>query len=57
MEIPADIAMQQASQQLQVSTSMVKNAAKAEKAVVGLIEEAVQSAATATRGQNLDINV
>lgn len=54
-QIPANIAMQQASYQMKLQTSLLKNASENDKAVAGILEQAVENGkVTATRGNNIN---
>lgn len=53
----SNIVLQQGLGQTNAGISAIKNAAKNEGAIVQLIEQAIQSAPSGGRGQNLDITV
>jgi hypothetical protein len=56
MEISA-VAVQQAQSQNAFASAMLKKTAQSEQALVNLVDQAVQSGGSASRGQNLDITV
>jgi len=53
----SSVMVQQASEQLKSTVALLKQSAKNNGSAVQLVEQAVQSSTTATRGQNLDITV
>ncbi len=55
--ISAGIAIMQGYEQISVNTAMMKQAAKAQQAVTGLLDQAIQiGKVTAARGNNLNIS-
>ncbi len=54
MEVPAQIAAQQAATQQAIALSVLKQSADAEKQVANLLEEAILSVSPSSRGGLLD---
>ncbi len=53
----AGLAIMQGYEQISTNTAMLKQAAKAQQAVTGILEQAIQMGkVTASRGQNLNIS-
>jgi hypothetical protein len=57
MEIPAQIAAEQAILRQNVALSMIKSAADAEKKLIGILEDSARTIAASNRGNNVNFSV
>ena len=57
MEIPSQIAAQQALLRQNVALSVIKQAADQQKALVSILDESIRTIAASQRGTNLNISV